>query len=75
MKEDLMFCKNITAGVKTKDLFGIFVIFLFENNLIRPICVGACAPLELLSDGWLLWRISDTRSKSPNIPWNYVIKS
>lgn len=38
--EDLLFCKNITAGAKPQNLFEILVTFLSKTNLNWPNCLG-----------------------------------
>jgi hypothetical protein len=44
--EDLLFCKNTTAGAKAQDLFEILDTFMCENNLNWPKCVGVCTDME-----------------------------
>jgi hypothetical protein len=49
--EDLLFCKNITAGAKAQDLFEILDTFISENNLNWPKCVGVCTDIARSMSG------------------------
>jgi len=42
MVEELLFCKNITAGAKAQDLFEILDNFMSENSVDWTKCVGVC---------------------------------
>jgi hypothetical protein len=70
----LLFCKNITAGAKTQDLFGILDTFISENNLNWPKCVCVCTDGARSMSGCYGGLQALIRSKSPKCtvdPLNY----
>ncbi|XP_075223856.1 zinc finger MYM-type protein 6-like [Lycorma delicatula] len=69
IKEDLLFCKNIIAGAKAKDLFQNLYTFISENNLNCPKCVGVCTDGVRSMSGCYGGLQAVIRSKSPNALW------
>ena len=73
IKEDLLFCKNITAGAKAQDLFEILDTFISENNLNWHKCVGVCTDGARSMSGCYGGLQALIRSKSPNALWTHCI--
>ncbi|XP_075213767.1 zinc finger BED domain-containing protein 5-like [Lycorma delicatula] len=64
--EDLLFCKNIIAGVKIQNLFDILDAFISENNLNWSKYVGVCTDGARSLSGCYGELQALIRSKSPN---------
>ncbi|KAL4126654.1 hypothetical protein QTP88_010863 [Uroleucon formosanum] len=73
MVEDLLFCKNITAGAKTQDLFEILDNFMSENSVDWTKCVGVCTDGTRSMSGCYGGLQALIQNKAPDALWTHCI--
>lgn len=71
--EELLFCKNITAGAKAQDLFHILNSFMLENNINWTNCVGVCTDGARSMSGRYNGLQALIRGKAPDALWTHCI--
>lgn len=73
MVEDLLFCKNITAGAKAQDLFEILDNFMSENSVDWTKCVGVCTDGARSMSGCYGGLQALIQNKAPDALWTHCI--
>ncbi|KAL4101100.1 hypothetical protein QTP88_012347 [Uroleucon formosanum] len=73
MVEDLLFCKNITAGANAQDLFEILDNFMSENSVDWTMCVVVCTDGARSMSGCYGGLQALIQNKAPDALWTHCI--